>query len=182
MKVIGLIVTMVLATLAGVVYWQNTETKNDTLPESYKIMDGLEQEGIFGKNIQFANLDGKQITVNNFKGKIIIFSFWATWCEPCVEEFPSFVKLLDSFPDKVVLMALSHDESPEDIRKFIKAFSGYRENLILAQDKDKSISQMFGVGLLPEGYIFNDEGKLIKKVVGIQDWASENALEFFKEL
>ena len=182
MKLVGLVVTLVLVTLAGIFYWQNTETKNDLLPDSYKLMDALEQEGIFPRNIEFSDIDGKKIVINSFANKVLIFSFWATWCEPCVEEFPSFVKLLDKFPGKIVLVALSHDEDPKDIRQFIKAFSGYRQNLILAQDKDKKISEMFGVGLLPEGYIFNTEGKLVKKIMGIQDWASKNAFQFFEEL
>ncbi len=152
-------------------------------PESYAVLDDLENKGIYqDKDIEIKTLDGEIVSLKSFQGKIVILSFWATWCEPCVEEFPSFLKLMDAFPDKVVVIAISQDYEAKDVREFVEAFNGYRPNLILALDEDKNLGRIFKVDRLPEGFVFDSEGKLKKKIIGIQDWASPSALEYFKIL
>ena len=134
-------------------------------------------------SVEVKGLDGKVVSASSLiKGKPTVVSFWATWCEPCVEEFPSFVKLLDTYPEEVVLVAISHDYSPQEVKDFVSAFKGYRKNMILTMDEGKALSQSFGVDRLPEGFIFDKQGKLRKKIIGIQDWATPNALAFFKSL
>ena len=182
-KVIGLFVVLGVSIGVGSLYWQNSNWESQKVPESYKVLDDLETVGIYkGEEIKLKTLDGEVLSLNSFKGKVLILSFWATWCEPCVEEFPSFVKLMDAFPDKIRLVAISHDYEEQEVRDFVKAFDGYRPNLILTMDEGKALSQAFGVDRLPEGFIFDQEGRLQKKIIGIQDWASPGALEFFKQM
>ncbi len=172
-----------IAVGGGLLYLKATTFNAQDVPESYKILDDLENKGIYQDNeIQVEDLEGKTMALSSFKGKIVILSFWATWCEPCVEEFPSFIKLLDEFPNDIVLLAISHDETKQDVKEFVGAFKGFRKNMILTMDEGKKLSQAFGVDRLPEGFIFDQEGKLQKKIIGIQDWASPNALQFFKML
>ncbi len=182
-KVIGLFIVLGVAIGVGSLYWQNSNWESQKVPKSYKVLDDLENAGIYkGEEIKLTTLTGETIALSSFKGKVLILSFWATWCEPCVEEFPSFVKLMDAFPDKIRLVAISHDYEEQEVRDFVKAFDGYRPNLILTMDKGKELSQAFAVDRLPEGFIFDQEGRLQKKIIGIQDWASPGALEFFKQM
>ena len=183
MKVFGLIVVLVLSVGAGMLYMQSQEWDSQSLPTSYKVMQDLETKGIYQEQeFTIETFEGEKIQLSSLKGKIVILSFWATWCEPCVEEFPSFIKLLDSFPEKIVLVAISHDYEKKDVKEFVSAFKGYRQNLILTMDPKKQLSKAFGVDRLPEGFVFSADGKLLKKIIGIQDWASPNAIEFFKSL
>lgn len=182
MKVIGLFLVLGLATTMGLTYFKNRDHSGKSRPTSYKVMDQLEEQGIYPLDFHFSDLDGNDVAVAAYHGKIIIFSFWATWCEPCVEEFPSLVKLLDTFPDKIVLFAISHDSNKKDVINFIEAFEGNRPNIKVVFDKDKSVSQALEVDRLPEGYIFNSSGKLVKKILGIQDWSSDLALKYFEAL
>ncbi len=183
MKVLGLIVFLSLCVGAGALYWNANTFESQAVPDSYKVLDDLEDNGIYKRDdLSFKTLEGKTLNLHDFKGKVVILSFWATWCEPCVEEFPSFIKLLDEFPEKVVLIAISHDYEEEDVEGFVEAFNGNRENLILTMDKEKEMSKVFEVDRLPEGFVFNKEGLLVKKIIGIQDWATPNAIEFFKSL
>ena len=182
-RVLGLFVVLGISVGAGLLYWSNTTFKAQDVPQSYKVLDDLETKGIFqGEEILFEDLEGKVIPLESLRGKAIILSFWATWCEPCVEEFPSFLKLLDEFPEKVVLVAISHDYEKKDVRDFVEAFEGYRKNMILTMDPNKALSRAFAVDRLPEGFVFNSEGKLVKKIIGIQDWASPSAIEFFRAM
>lgn len=183
MRILGLIFTLALSVGVGVLYWQSRPWQSQSMPESYRVLDDLENKGIYeNSDIQMENLAGEKLNLHSFKGKIVILSFWATWCEPCVEEFPSFIKLLDQFPEKVVVIAISHDLEKKDVQEFVDAFKGTRKNLILTMDPDKKISNAFRVDRLPEGFVFNSEGKLIKKIIGIQDWASPSALEYFQSI
>ena len=183
MKIIGLFLVLGLSVGIGVLYWNSRTFEAQAVPASYKVLDDLENKGIYqGEEITLRSLEGKTLKLSSLKGKIVILSFWATWCEPCVEEFPSFLKLLDKFPEKVVLVAISHDYEERDVREFVEAFKGYRKNMILTMDEGKALSKAFGVDRLPEGFIFNSEGKLEKKIIGIQDWATPNAIQFFKAL
>ena len=174
---------IILSVILGLIYWQGKNQENQFLPKSYQILQNLEFSGLYGYGDRtFKSVDGQKWTLSSLKGKVVILSFWATWCEPCVDEFPSLIKLLDVFPTKVVLLAVSQDEEEEDIIKFVKAFNGFRENLIVTMDKNKEWSQAFGVGRLPEGFIFDAQGKLLKKIIGIQNWSSAIALDFFENL
>ena len=182
-KLIGLFLVLGISIAGGVIYVKSTTFQAQDVPESYKILDDLEKNGLYsGKDVTLDDLDGKAFQLSSFKGKVVVLSFWATWCEPCVEEFPSFIKLLDEFPEKVILIAISHDSEEKDVKEFVGAFKGFRDNMILTMDKKKVLSEAFGVDKLPEGFIFDSQGKLQKKIIGIQDWATPGALEFFKRL
>jgi thiol-disulfide isomerase/thioredoxin len=182
-RVLGLFVVLGLAVGGGFLYVSSTTFKAQDVPKSYKVLDDLENKGIYqGEEITLKEVDGEELALSSLKGKVIVLSFWATWCEPCVEEFPSLVKLMDAFPEDVVLVAISHDETEKEVKEFISAFQGFRDNLILTMDENKALSQAFGVDRLPEGFIFDQQGKLRKKIIGIQDWATPNAIAFFKML
>lgn len=173
---------IVFSVIFGLVYWQRKNGKKETLPEPYRILQNLESKGLYQRERVFTSIDGQRWTLSSLKGKVVILSFWATWCEPCVDEFPSFIKLLDAFPDKVVLLALSGDEEKKEVINFVKAFNGFRENLIVVMGGSQEWNQAFGVDRLPEAFIFNTQGKLLKKIIGIQNWSSPVALEFFKNI
>ncbi len=143
----------------------------------------MESRGLYGYGERaFRSVDGQKWILSSLKGKVVILSFWATWCEPCVEEFPLLIKLLDAFPGKLVLLAVSRDKKKKDVIKFVKAFNGFRRDVIVTMDKNKEWNQAFGVDRLPESFVFNTQGNLLKKIIGIQDWSSPMALKFFENL
>jgi thiol-disulfide isomerase/thioredoxin len=153
--------------------WMGT-TKNQHL-----FIDRLEKEGA----IEFAGktLEGQSFNLEQFKGKLVILSFWASWCAPCVEEFPSMVSLLKQNPDKVVMVAVSSDYSREDIDVFFKSLnlSEKLPNLYVTWDPDHAISQKYEVQRLPESFIFGKDMKLLRKVVGSIKWDDQDAMSFF---
>ncbi len=173
---------LILLAIPCLIYWQVKKQERQALPESYQILKDLESRGLYGyKEKTFTSIDGQKWTLSSLKGKVVILSFWATWCEPCLDEFPSLMGLLDAFPGQVVLLAVSRDENKEDVIKFVRAFNGFRKNLIVTMDGKKEWKQAFGVDRLPESFIFDKKGTLLKKIIGIQDWSSPIALEFFEK-
>lgn len=160
--------------------WYSTEKA----PEAFEVVSFLEKNNFMSlPGLEFKDTDNNKIDVSDrVRGKVVIVNFWATWCEPCAEEFPSMVKLLEKFPE-VVILAVSHDSQKDDIATFAKAFSlDAQKNLILLWDQDLSLGNLFKTNKLPESYVFDRDGRLVKKVVGIRDWANEDAFMYFKML
>ena len=124
-------------------------------------------------------------TLYNFqtlKIRWVIVNFWASWCDPCVEEFPSLMGLIEEFKGKVILMAISADNSEEDMNNFLKAFKANSPHLLVMWDKEQKVAKKFGTEILPESYILGYGNKLVRKVAGVDDWSGPYVKEFFKSL
>jgi len=104
------------------------------------------------------DLEGKPVEMSRFKGKILIIDFWATWCVPCVKEFPSLEKFYRNNKDKgIELIAISVDNDIKRVRKFIKKH-GYSFNIF--HDFDHKTSRNFKIGLIPTLFIVGPDGKI----------------------
>lgn len=151
-----------------------------TTGNKHQFIDQLENEGALDFSLK--GLDGAEIQMAQFKGKLVILSFWASWCGPCVEEFPSMMALLKAFPDQVEMIAISSDYTREDIDVFFQSLKLDKKlpNLHVAWDPDHKISELYKVQRLPESFIFKRDQKLLRKVIGSIQWDSPDALDFFK--
>lgn len=122
-----------------------------------------------------------QINIDIFKDRIIILNFWASWCESCVEEFPSLIKLLKRNKN-IVLIAVSLDDSQTLMKDFASKNNMLSvDNLFLKYDDD-TLRKYFSIIKIPETYIFSKNFKFEKKVVGSIDWSAEEIYKFFKDL
>ncbi len=129
-------------------------------------------------------INGQSITLSQFKGRLVIVNFWASWCGPCVEEMPSLIKLMKSLSKEIELVAISGDSDIEDINSFIKSFPELNTlpNIHLIFDQDKALSQQYKVFRLPESFVVGKDQRLQKKISGTINWYSEDALEYLKKL
>ena len=125
----------------------------------------------------FQDTNGKRYTLQQFKGKVIILNFWATWCMPCIVEFPQLLELAKRQQDHVVFVALSVDENPEDIGVFFKKLPEETQknlalgNVVIGLDPDKHISKnLFGTTMYPETYIIDEDMMIRRKIRGVTDW------------
>lgn len=112
---------------------------------------------------------GNTIRLNRYRGKVVLLHFWATWCPPCVEEFPSLDKMVKKFdPAKFVLLPLSVDEEGINaIREFRKRVS-FGFPVVL--DSKADVADLYGTYRLPESFLIDGSGKVVKKISGPQDW------------
>ena len=150
-------------------------------PESAVILNKIEVEG-FPEFVVQDHFTGEDLSLKSFAGKIVILNFWASWCDPCIAEFPSLLKLIDKYEGQVILFAISADYEKQDIDNFLKVFKLANKNVRIAWDKDLNIAKMFGTYKLPESYIIGRDGKLIRKVSGVDDWSTAQAFEYFAHL
>ena len=107
--------------------------------------------------------------------------FWASWCEPCREEFPSLLAAVPLIPSYVKIIAVSEDDDRLTGRYFFEMFEGHQKLLSL-WDPEKKLSAQFGTFKLPETYILGPDRKILRKIGGSMDWMKEKNVNFFKSL
>ena len=139
------------------------------------------KEGDDAPNFTLKNLDGKEVSLNQFRGKHVLVNFWATWCGPCKIEMPSLEALYEKFKDKnFALLAISNDMFGANIVKpFVKA---HKINFPVLLDPRLKVSNAFGVVSLPTTFMIDPQGKIIGALFGEEDWAKPSNILYFENL
>ena len=139
------------------------------------------KEGENAPNFTLKNLDGKEISLNQFRGKHVLINFWATWCGPCKIEMPSLEALYERFKDRnFVLLAISNDMFGANIVKpFVKT---HKINFPVLLDQRLKVSNAFGVVSLPTTFMIDPQGKIIGALFGAEDWATPSNILYFENL
>lgn len=125
-------------------------------------------------DITFKTLDGKTASLASFQGTPVILHFWASWCAPCVAEFPALLRMAQKNQKKVIILAISTDRSPEKIQNFLKKQATRPpSNMMVIWDEHKILTEdVFQTFKLPETIILDRAGKMIRKEAGQTDWLS----------
>jgi len=123
-------------------------------------------------------LDQKAISLSDYKGKVVVLNFWATYCIPCRIEMPSLEKLSQKHQaSDVAVVAISLDEGKE---KAIQSLVNKMDLAFPIALEGQSAGDSYEVSVLPVTYIIGKEGELLARVVGDRDWASEEADQLVK--
>lgn len=112
---------------------------------------------------------GNAVKLSQFKGQVVLVHFWATWCHPCVSEFPvlnSFIKTQADRPLKLLAVSID-DEGKEAVIAFRRKVA-FDFNVLL--DTNQEVAEKYGTFRVPETFLINKEGKIVKKFTGPQDW------------
>jgi cytochrome c biogenesis protein CcmG, thiol:disulfide interchange protein DsbE len=137
-------------------------------------------QGQVAPNFSFNDRSGKRLSLADFRGKVVLINFWATWCPPCRDEMPSMQSLQRQMDrNEFAILALSVDDSWDQVNQFINQ-SGL--DLPVYADFDKKISSLYGTFKFPETYVLDREGILALKVIGPTDWAAPEMLSFLRKL
>lgn len=134
-------------------------------------------------------IDGNDLKMQDLRGKPLLLHFWATWCAPCIAEFPAMIDLIDHYNGKVALVALSGDTNPDFVPRFIASLPPEiqakiaKNPVYIAVDKDRSIAyEMFYTIKYPETVFVNANGKMTHKIVGVFNEGGEDIDALMKTL
>jgi len=168
----------------------NINTNINNVPNKSAIEKQIKGAQII-PDFTFTDINGEQKSASDFEGKIIILNFWASWCAPCIKEFPNLLDIAKTNKDTVILIALSSDLDEAAIQKFItkgkamESFNGLdfnATNIHIALDKNQQITAgKFSTFKLPETLIIDRNQNLRHKLIGA-DWTREDLQNIIESL
>ena len=120
---------------------------------------------------------GQQISLQQYRGKVVMINFWATWCAPCVEEFPTMLDLkksLDNQPFEI--LAINMGEDAEAIQRFADRLN-LDFNFPVLVDNESKVAEKYKVKGLPATMLVNKQGEFAFGGIGARDWNGKKARE-----
>lgn len=124
--------------------------------------------------------DGAQtVSLRDYRGKIVVLNFWASWCAPCLEEFPSLIQLQRDMPN-IAVVAVSFDTDANAYRQYLadNHIAGITTIIDLSQQSNLS----FDTTRPPETYIIDRRGVIRRKFIGAQNWTNPEILNYLRNL
>lgn len=136
------------------------------------------------------DLDGRPVSLGALRGQVILLNVWATWCPPCIEEMPSMQRLYERVgPEGLRVVAVSIDAAAGerdlfgrpggDVRAFAQRLG---VEFDLWRDPPGDIQRAYRTTGVPESFVIDRDGIIIKKVIGATDWDSETNVELMRRL
>jgi thiol-disulfide isomerase/thioredoxin len=112
---------------------------------------------------ELLDLDGKAVSIVDFKGTPILINFWATWCPPCLEEMPLIQEYADRFDEELVVLAINAGEDEAAVRDFV---TSHELSLNFLLDPSNTAARQFRVYGFPTTLFFDEEGNLVSTHIG----------------
>ena len=122
--------------------------------------------------------NGQTVSLTDFKGKLLVLNFWASWCPPCVQETPSLSQFAATYaPKGVVVLGISVDKDEKAYKNFIQRF---KPNFLTA--REFKIHEDYGTFMYPETYIINSKGKVLHKLAEPVEWMDPRMTQLIDSL
>lgn len=159
-----------LASYALTLYFNNRTPQITEAPVSIE----APIKGEITPEFSFTDINGKTHNIREFESKKIILNFWASWCPPCIKEFPLFLKAAAEDKDNIIFIALSSDHEPDAMNRFVKKLDlKDADNVFIALDEQTKITGgIFQTFRLPETILIDRDQKMRSKLIGA-DWTYE---------
>ncbi len=141
-----------------------------------------EKEGVVIKvenipDLTLVTVEGKEIKLSDYRGKVLLLNFWAVWCPPCKEELPIFEKVYSKYRSLgFEVIAVNMDTSEEAFREFIKE-NPYSFTMVRPKGDLESKLKLFG---FPTSYLIDREGRVVKVKMGIYRELEEDLEKLFR--
>jgi peroxiredoxin len=161
----ALIVVVLCAVVALLIYAGARYSRPTAAAEAaaVKVSDA---QGSMAPEFELASLSGQNVKLSRYRGKAVLLNFWATWCAPCKIEMPWFEDLYKQYkPQGLEIVGVSMDDGgKEEVERFVKEM---KVNYTILQGSEKVADNYGGVQFLPETFIIDRNGKIVKTLFGI---------------
>ena len=128
------------------------------------------------------DMDGKRHALQDYRGKVVLINFWATWCPPCVREMPSLERLYQELSDEpFVVLAVNQWENADHVFAFMGQIDVFPSFPILF-DPDSEVSEAFGVKGLPTSFLLDRSGRVVYRAVGGREFDHPEILQQIRAL
>lgn len=120
--------------------------------------------GMPAADFTLMDLQGNPQSLSQYRGKVVLLNFWATWCKPCTTEMPAMQACYDKLRDKgFVVLAVNELEDPRKVAEHVAA---YGHTFPVLMDKDNRVANMYGVYGLPVSVLIDEQGVVREYIKG----------------
>lgn len=171
-----LLILFPILLLIGVFYFQKRNQNSAGVEQTTSGVSNLDIDSVL-------DWKNQSVALADHKGAVVVH-FWASWCGPCVHEFPDLIEMVKKQNGNVKVLAVAEDKDLKEVEVFVKSFPQalMTPNFHILWDKDRSFMKRWNVEKLPESYIYDSARTMVKRVSGAVSWTNEDAQAFFKKL
>ena len=132
-------------------------------------------------SLLFKDAKNNQISLSDFRGKLILMNFWATWCSPCKEEMPSLdLLLIEENLNNLRIFPINVGQ--DNIEKASKFFDDLEiKNLELYFDSEMTLAKKFGLRGIPTTILFNKKGEEFARIIGSIDFGDKKFIDWLSD-
>ncbi len=149
---------------------------------NYKLVPNLEPMKDNSATPDFTLVDsaGKKVAFKEFRGKLVLLNFWATWCVPCREEMPAMERLYAQYKNKgFTIVAVNVKDSKKEAFAFLKEL---KITYPIMLDPDGEVGLLYGALGLPTTYLIGPKGEGLARIWGPAAWDSAGAKQLIQDL
>ncbi|MEO8877457.1 MAG: TlpA disulfide reductase family protein [Polyangiaceae bacterium] len=133
------------------------------------------------------DMNGASVKLSSYRDKVVVLNFWNTTCGPCLEEMPEIAdltKILKEGRDDVVVLTVSTNDGPDEIRDTLKAALKNQDPpfTVLFDPDSEIVSGKYGTHLIPETWIIDKRGVIRARFDGAREWSSSAVVEMIDEI
>ncbi|MGC1620048.1 MAG: TlpA disulfide reductase family protein [Candidatus Acidiferrum sp.] len=177
MKKILLVIATVLAMIIGT-YFADRATRLQPRATNSVVKADNQTTGIAEPALTLKDLDGKDVSLSEYKGKVVLVNFWATWCDPCRGEIPSLIELQQKYgPKGFAVLGIALDEEGKSVvAPFVakERFGVDGKELPMSYEiligNDQAADKFGGLFGYPTSILISRDGKQIKRITGMIDY------------
>jgi thiol-disulfide isomerase/thioredoxin len=156
------------------------KTDNQELDQLLGDMGVIKMVQALPVEIKLKDLNGRLVSLSEFRGKIVFLNFWTTWCFDCRIEMPHMEKLHQKFKNNdFAMVAINLQEPISQVKQF---FKNYKLTFTALLDSDGEVGAHFMITAIPTTFILDKEGIILGKVMGPREWDSKKAFALFEHL
>jgi thiol-disulfide isomerase/thioredoxin len=128
-------------------------------------------------DVSFVDLEGSEQRLFDLRGRFLVLNFWASWCEPCITEWPQLDQLAQRLGGRedVEVVAVSVDEQLSDVKSFLHRMSLTQSGVRVLHDPTGEVPGAFGTSKLPDTYFVDERGRVVHAYVNVRKWGSPAA-------
>ena len=149
---------------------------------NYKVVPILQpmKDNALTPDFSLVTPEGKKLSLKDFRGKVVLLNFWASWCVPCREEMPDMEKLYQEYKQKnFVVLAIAVKDRKQDAIDFVKEL---KLTYPIALDPDAHVGTLYGAWGLPATYLIGPKGEGLARGWGPAEWYNQGARKLIQDL